>query len=230
MCHVVFPSFPLLDYFSLTNMPVTSCIPGCLAIIKDCGKLHGENRSLNPPAKEITLHSGPCLSYFDFWALSAHVSYSCGRNCTKRAEHWTQWRWDCLKSLQKGPTGWVALISSPACSLQHWTDNRLFFFFFLRKGSQVILSKGNELWMSENHLVSPVRTVSGIGLAAFLLVNNQTVFKKWKQRWINFFNIFIPGGNQQMSGDGWEGDLLPTPLGCTLLPGCATHHSQGKFH
>lgn len=84
--------------------------------------------------------------------------------------------------------------------------------------------------MPENHLASPVRTVSGIGLAAFLLVSNPTVFKKWKQRCLNFFKIFLPGGNQQMSGDGCEGDLLPALLGCTLLPGRATHHSQGKFH
>lgn len=57
MYHVVFPSFPLLGYFSVTNMPVTSCIPGCLTFIKDCGELRGGNRGLNSSAKEITLHS-----------------------------------------------------------------------------------------------------------------------------------------------------------------------------
>lgn len=102
-------------------------------------------------------------------------------------------------------------------------------FFFSRKGSQVILSKGNELWMPENHLASPVRTVSGIGLAAFLLLSSQTVLKNWKQRCLHFFNILLPGGSQQMSGDGCEGDPLLAPLGCTLLPGHATHHSQGKL-
>lgn len=77
--------------------------------------------------------------------------------------------------------------------------------------------------MSENHLTSPIRTVFGIGLAAFLLVIR--LCSKSGNRCLNFFNIFFPGGKQQMRGDGHEGDPLPAPLGCALLPGPDTQLS-----